>query len=294
MQKKYQFRDKHLNTLNEIGVYVDYYPDYSHHEYEPHSTDVILLSFIITGTGVHILGGEKFIENGSSLSIIHYGQEHDILGDHLEVFNIFIDPERAPLPALPQTLNTFLSQIIPLSPNFHSEINTMVRLELSDPQRLKNIAMAMIKEQEERAMGYKEILLDYLKIFLSLCCREAELHDHPKSSDPDAPASQQLEILRRYIDINYTEQLQLDQLAKKHGFNKSYLCRAFKKYTGKSIIAYQLERKIQHAMLELTSSNNKILAIALDNGFQNLGFFNKKFKEISGISPRQYRNKVRQ
>ena len=288
-----QFRDRSFATLNDLGIYVEHYPDYSNDTYTPHGADVVLLSFIVSGQGVHMLGEEKTEERGGSLSVIHYGQQHDILGSNLEVFNIFLDPERCPLPSLPHPLCRVLSELVPLHPNFHCEINKMVRVEFTETDRLKEIARGMVEEQNNKKEGYKDILQDYLKIFLSLCCRQALASDIISSRATDTSASVLLEKLRRYIDSHYTDQLDLTQLAEKYGFTKSYLCRAFKNYTGKTIITYQLERKIQRAMLELSSNNNKILAIALDNGFNDLSFFNRKFKQITGITPQQYRQKMK-
>ena len=108
-------------------------------------------------------------------------------------------------------------------------------------------------------------------------------------SKGDLSKNRQMEKLRKYIDDNYMKPLVLDDLAKQMHLNKNYLCRLFKKYTGKSIIAYQLERKIQNAILQLRCSDKKILAIAIENGFNDLAFFNKKFKEFVGSTPGEIR-----
>ena len=49
------------------------------------------------------------------------------------------------------------------------------------------------------------------------------------------------------------------------------------------------ERRLQAAMLALRSTDDKVLAIALDCGFRDLSHFNRKFRDLVGVSPTAYR-----
>jgi len=69
------------------------------------------------------------------------------------------------------------------------------------------------------------------------------------------------------------------------------LCRRFKDYTGLTPFAYLAQRRIRAAMQELSNSSDKILTIALNSGFNDIGHFNRKFRELADCSPRQYRQR---
>jgi AraC-like DNA-binding protein len=82
-------------------------------------------------------------------------------------------------------------------------------------------------------------------------------------------------------------------LAAGAGVSVAYLCRLFKAYTGKTVIRYLVERRIQAAIWKLREGNEKIISIALGCGFNDLAYFNRAFKRIVGTTPSAYRRKMR-
>jgi transcriptional regulator GlxA family with amidase domain len=50
--------------------------------------------------------------------------------------------------------------------------------------------------------------------------------------------------------------------------------------------------RINQACILLNASNQSILNIAGNTGFQSIASFNRNFKEIIGISPREYRHQL--
>ena len=76
------------------------------------------------------------------------------------------------------------------------------------------------------------------------------------------------------------------------GVSVAYLCRIFKAYTGKTVVAYLVERRIQAAIWKLREGDEKILSIALACGFNDLAYFNRVFKKITAMTPSQYRKSV--
>ena len=88
----------------------------------------------------------------------------------------------------------------------------------------------------------------------------------------------------RTLDENYREPITLDHLAGRANISKGYLCRAFKKQIGLSVVEYLTERRIQHAMQLLQDTDDKILAVALDSGFGDLSHFNRVFKKLNHLS----------
>ena len=93
-----------------------------------------------------------------------------------------------------------------------------------------------------------------------------------------------------YMEHNYNQPVTLQDLADTIPCNSQYLCRFFKDIAGVSPIQYLLNYRIQKACILLETTNNPVLDIALDCGFENVSYFIRKFKEIMCCTPKAYRN----
>lgn len=72
-------------------------------------------------------------------------------------------------------------------------------------------------------------------------------------------------------------------------FSHSYLCRIFKKHTGKTIVSYLNERRMQEAEKLLKNTNLSIIAISQMVGYKEYTYFLMLFKKMHGATPLQYR-----
>lgn len=97
--------------------------------------------------------------------------------------------------------------------------------------------------------------------------------------------------IKKYIDLNYSFSINLDDLAKISHLNKYYLSHSFKEETGISPIQYLNETRIKNAKILLESTNYSISEISRFTGFSSPSFFSQRFKEMTSLSPSQYRKK---
>ena len=63
----------------------------------------------------------------------------------------------------------------------------------------------------------------------------------------------------------------------------------FKKEIGDSIISYINKLRVYNSLSELNHTNNSIVLISINNGFNSLEYYSEMFKKIIGISPSKYR-----
>ena len=71
--------------------------------------------------------------------------------------------------------------------------------------------------------------------------------------------------------------------------NEKYLGRLFKKEMGISFSEYCIGLRLEKAEESLLKSNDKIIDIALDCGFNNISYFNRVFRKKHNVSPGEYR-----
>lgn len=89
---------------------------------------------------------------------------------------------------------------------------------------------------------------------------------------------------------NYHNQITLEEVALKANMTKNAFCRYFKKRTNKTFFQFLIEMRIENACkLLYKNSEMSIATVSELCGFQNITNFNRKFKELKGITPSQYR-----
>lgn len=92
-----------------------------------------------------------------------------------------------------------------------------------------------------------------------------------------------------YIDQNYSRPVSLNELAEVSCCNPQYLCRYFKEITGTSPVQYLISCRVEHACTFLLETTDPILDISMDCGFENVSYFIRKFKQLKGCTPKEYR-----
>lgn len=131
-------------------------------------------------------------------------------------------------------------------------------------------------------------------LLLRLLCIMAEQH-LLVTAENSITASDFIKIDRykklvSYMEEHYPEPVTLEQLGNVIACNPQYLCRFFKEITGTSPVRYLIERRIEHACKLLTETGKPILEISLDCGFENASYFIRKFRQLKGCTPKEYRN----
>jgi AraC-like DNA-binding protein len=81
------------------------------------------------------------------------------------------------------------------------------------------------------------------------------------------------------------------QLSQRCGCGLRHFGRLFYNRMGVSVRTHQTRLRLQKAGLLLASGDTKVIDVALESGYRNLGLFNKMFKEHTGMTPTQWRQK---
>lgn len=97
-----------------------------------------------------------------------------------------------------------------------------------------------------------------------------------------------------YIDEYYFEPLTLSGLAEKYHVENSYFSRVFRKEMGENLIHYLTRTRIEKAKEHIKKGDTNLTEVAFMVGYDDYTYFNKVFRKITGISPREYRHNQEQ
>ena len=98
-----------------------------------------------------------------------------------------------------------------------------------------------------------------------------------------------LKDIEKEIKENYSENLSLKKLSEKYYINCSYLGSLFTKKYGVSFKDYLTDYRINEAAKMLINTNDRIVDISATVGYKNSDYFIRRFIEIKGMTPSQYR-----
>jgi len=92
-----------------------------------------------------------------------------------------------------------------------------------------------------------------------------------------------------YMKKNYQNPITLTELAAVADLNREYLCRSFRQVVGKSPIRFLIEYRVECSKKILLSPTGSVTDAALSSGFSDLSYYIRKFSELCGVTPMQYR-----
>ncbi len=163
------------------------------------------------------------------------------------------------------------------------EVRGQTRREVA--QRLRHLA---------GASGLTRVV-DLLAI-LDLLARAKDLRALASAGyEPTLHATDQgrMERVCDFIHEHLTEDIDRAQLAKLAHLSEGAFSRFFRSRTGKTVPEYINEVRIGRACRLIAEDQHNITDIALDCGYRNLANFNRRFREVVGRTPREYRAQMR-
>lgn len=95
---------------------------------------------------------------------------------------------------------------------------------------------------------------------------------------------------RQWIDLYFADPVDVSRVARHCFLSVSQLQRRFKQVMGCGMAEYWRMKKLHYAKKLLTQSNLSVEAIALKLGYDHVSAFSRRFSQMLGESPSQWRN----
>ena len=112
-----------------------------------------------------------------------------------------------------------------------------------------------------------------------------------RSYDDDATLAKVNAVLN-YITDNYREPISAEMLAEQVGMSLSKFSRFFRKATGNSFTDFISRLRINKACQLLMDTDQYVSNVCYDVGFQNVANFNRRFLQVKGVTPKEFRRQA--
>lgn len=250
-----------------------------------HTVEILLIT---KGSYLFEINLETYRLNAGDICFLNSGDLHQITGLERETAHevILFDPhilefaypdevqEQAIAPFLNHT-RIFKNTLCPADPIYPSAA-----------PRIRELIRLSVEKKHNWYLSCKLLLLE----LLSVLTEEGFLQqtDSAWSAADKLKVSRYKEIVS-YIEEHYAEPISLKNLADTVSCNGQYLCRFFKEITGSSPIQYLIAYRIERSCTLLSDTTMSVLEIGMECGFDNTSYFIRKFRQLKGCTPKQFR-----
>lgn len=266
-------------------------------------------------------------DTGSSFRLIHWKSENDryFWHYHPEYEIVFVRKGSGKLHIGEHLKNYEEGELVFIGPDLphtgfgygvigeHEEIVVQIRKDFLGEEFLQKPELQHIRELFERAkqglsfqgkarkivatklqkmltLSHFERLVELLNIFhtLAISTEFSVLNTPDKRFDFNHKDEDRINNVYKYVEQNYQQNIDIQAVADLANLTIPSFCRYFKKITHVTYTDFVNEYRINQAC-RLLFENKPIADICFEVGFNNISHFNKTFKQLKGVSPREYK-----
>lgn len=252
-----------------------------------HFHDCLELNIVKRGNGYYVINGKRYDISPGDIFVINNKEPHMAVHDDDFLIEVLIFDVNL------LWSNKGISNF--LTPFFSRKEGSSHKISVSNPRQLEmsQFFEKIALEYKNKEIGWKmsvEALLMYLLTLIYRCYDEKQ--ELEETNDNFQKMYSRISTVLEYVSDNFKEEIKLDDLAKKVSLSNHYLCKCFKKVTGRTIFEYIEQMRIQNSCYLLRATDLSIMEIALESGFNSVNFFNRTFKKIMGVTPKEYRQTI--
>jgi len=135
-------------------------------------------------------------------------------------------------------------------------------------------------------------LLELLNIFqlLAISKEFTDLQSRPIANASLLKEQQRMHKIYHFIETHYQQAIDVNEVAKLTHLTTAAFCRYFKKSTHLTFTDFLNQYRINQAKKLLLHDKN-VTEACYESGFENLSYFNKTFKKITGENPSRFKKR---
>jgi len=149
--------------------------------------------------------------------------------------------------------------------------------------------MKEVFESQERQEAEEIVTVTSLLGFWNELYRHGYPENEPVEQKTNCTNQARLQIMMQFIQEHYQERICLEDIGAAVHIGKSMTLQIFHQGIHQSPISYLIQFRLKQAAKLLVSTEKTISRIAEETGFESSTYFCRKFKELYGITPKDYR-----
>lgn len=250
---------------------------------EPHTHDFMEFVYMLSGRSLHTVNGIQYPLDAGDLLIVNYGEVHQYTADPEARFcNILVKPALIDK-SLSECKDLFsLFETAPFR-DFKALVNNRCRSVRFSPEEkncFRYLLELLIQEQEKQEVGFALTTRAGAHFLLTMIFR--------RMRSTLLEQTHGFQDVLEYINAHYAESLSAAELAARCHYNSSYFSRVFKRYTGLTFSEY-LKRLRIHKACACIAEEKRTDKLYIRVGYTNKTTFYKHFRQITGMTPLEYR-----
>jgi len=242
---------------------------------EPHGHDFMEFFLIVEGAGWHFINGRKVALHAGDLVLIRRTDWHNFAvrgGERMRLLNV----------AFPCAWFSRLRGVLPKS----TGLTRWLGAAMPPSARLSTVRREALEQRGLDLLVSKGPRHAALAAF---CLEAIRLLEHRTESGRAGVVPEWLSAWGATVNDPVHLRESLGWFQQRAGRSAEHLARECRRHFGAPPSELLNRARIRQAKRRLIESDAKVIDVALDCGFNNLGYFHRTFLRLAGSTPRQWR-----
>ena len=246
-----------------------------------HRHEFVEIFYVVSGSALHILNGQKTPLNNGDVYIIKPSDYHCFKSSDSTVN--FIHRDICLSIEEYKAICSFLEL-----PTFDEMLNSTTTLHTK-----LDIDMITFLENTFNSFKLDINAASYNRLCRSVTSSILLFMSNNNSQFNRATVPSWIQDILDLLRSPYLYNMSVSEITKDIPYTKQHICNTFKKHMGQSITEYFLQQRLNYAKYLLLSTTDSISSIAAITGFNNTSFFYRSFKKQFDVTPTELRKTIK-
>lgn len=162
---------------------------------------------------------------------------------------------------------------------------------ISDDNAVKKVFEEIFEEHKNHKVGFDMAIKAKLyELLVYLVRNYISRHITQEEYVARVNKLERIQPVMTYIERHYNTEISYLELAKLLNVSKYHFCHLFKEATGKTVVQYINDIRLDKAYNLLKNTDMNITQISMSVGFNDMNYFSRLFRKHKNVSPSSVRN----
>lgn len=280
------FKAQNLTTLFYMEISKDFsYGGETHNFWE--------MVYIDKGEMVCTAGKKQFILKSGELTFHKPEEYHNLSGNGRSNSNISV----LTFDCFGEEMDYFEGKIFRLN----SEERTLLSMLFSEgiasllKENKRDPLVQSMRVRDDAPFGYSQMIKNLLEIFLIKLRRNTDIFSKESRRQFTVDGVNipvKIKAIVDYLNEHIYGKVTVSDISHKFGISESLLKKEFSRYYKGGIINYYNKRKVEEAKVLIKGREHSFSEIADKLGFDNPQYFSRFFKNLTNMTPTEYKNSI--